>query len=339
MRLVLHAPNVHTGGGAELLRELLGKGEREWKFVQLDQRTKGVVDPPDSVQPYYVRRSMIDRLLAELRLWWNVDSDDVVLCFHGLPPLFKISGRVVVFAQNRLLLDCSPSTQYPIKTALRIVVERCWLRFCKRNAERFIVQTPSMRTSMKRLLGDSEEVSIVPFASSGVGAFVEESFARRFDFVYVASGEPHKGHRCLLDAWVLLAERGVRPSLALTVDCERFSDLCGRIDRMAGELQLKIFNLGYIAPAKVDALYRASGALIYPSRIESFGLPLIEASRHGLPIIAAELDYVRDVVAPIETFDPCSATSIMRAVVRFLGGHECPVEIRSAKEFLSEVVK
>lgn len=37
-----------------------------------------------------------------------------------------------------------------------------------------------------------------------------------------------------------------------------------------------------------------------------------------LPVVAAEKDYVRDVVEPAQTFDPESAVSIVRAVRRFL---------------------
>ena len=73
--------------------------------------------------------------------------------------------------------------------------------------------------------------------------------------------------------------------------------------------------------------------------MESFGLPLIEAKYHGLPILASELDYVRDVVAPVETFNPDSPISIARAVRRYLGNTEPPLQVHSADEFLTEVLK
>ncbi|MEY8216185.1 MAG: glycosyltransferase, partial [Colwellia sp.] len=68
----------------------------------------------------------------------------------------------------------------------------------------------------------------------------------------------------------------------------------------------------------VNRLYEASKALVFPSLRESFGLPLIEASSAGLPIIASELDFVRDVSCPVQTFDPSSPVSIARAIARFL---------------------
>ena len=71
------------------------------------------------------------------------------------------------------------------------------------------------------------------------------------------------------------------------------------------------------------------------SFVESFGMPLIEAKQLGLAIVAAELDYVRDVVTPIETFNPNSSVSIFLSVLRYLGEPSPLVELKSPHEFIS----
>jgi glycosyltransferase involved in cell wall biosynthesis len=81
--------------------------------------------------------------------------------------------------------------------------------------------------------------------------------------------------------------------------------------------------------------YREAGALIYPSTMESLGLPLLEARAAGLPVIASERDYVRDLVVPEQTFDPESPLSIARAVKRFLNGPENPPPILGPREFMN----
>jgi glycosyltransferase involved in cell wall biosynthesis len=156
-------------------------------------------------------------------------------------------------------------------------------------------------------------------------------------FLYVASGEPHKNHRSLVEAWTLLAEEGIRPGLCLTLDKSRFSDLCGWIEDKAKHMGLNIANVGSISPQDLDRVYKKSLALIYPSDFESLGLPLIEARCAGLPILAAERDYVRDVVDPEETFDPGSPVSIARAVKRFLEIPEKPLPVIDPREYLSKV--
>lgn len=57
----------------------------------------------------------------------------------------------------------------------------------------------------------------------------------------------------------------------------------------------------------------------------------------GLPIVAAELDYVRDVVTPMQTFDPTSPVSIARAVKRFLGVADHPSPLLSPADFLRQI--
>ena len=69
-------------------------------------------------------------------------------------------------------------------------------------------------------------------------------------------------------------------------------------------------TLGVLTHGQMKQLYSQVHALIYPLTFELFGLPLIEARQAGLAILAAELDYVRDVLDPDQSFDPLSELSI-----------------------------
>jgi glycosyltransferase involved in cell wall biosynthesis len=54
--------------------------------------------------------------------------------------------------------------------------------------------------------------------------------------------------------------------------------------------------------------------LIYPSIIESFGLPLIESIEFNCKIIASDLDYVKEIVNPSIIFNPFSVLSISNSI-------------------------
>lgn len=340
--LVLYAPNVHTGGGFVLLNALISA----WPHGQplhafLDTRAMGRLELPATVTVTWVAPRMLGRLHAEFMARRVIEAGMTLFCFHGLPPLLSQRGQVVVFIQNRLLIEHESLAEYPLKVRMRLRIERLWSRALQTRCSRYIVQTPSMANSVKRWLRCEVPVCVAPFVPAAAPATPPSAngSGMRFDFVYVASGEAHKNHKNLLRAWQLLGDAGLKPSLALTVDPAVSPLLADQIRRVAEDISLNVVNLGQLSATDLAQVYRSSVALIYPSHTESLGLPLLEAKRHGLPIVASELDYVRDLVAPAETFDPSSPISIARAVRRFLDTSEPPSELHSPEAFLNEVLR
>ncbi len=338
-KILLHAPNVHIGGGLTLLKEILSTNSECISSAQLDFRVKEKISLPAEIKVYYVKRTIFSRFLAEWRLYREVMPNTTVLCFHGLPPLFRLQKKVIVFVQNRILCEKGLLSQFPFKTRIRLCVERLWLRKLSPMV-RYIVQTESMARQLKKRLNNNINVTIFPFLPRYKKNSTFRMQTKKFDFIYVASGDAHKNHVNLLKAWCLLAEQGVKPSLALTVDEMEYAELSFKIKRHREEFDLHVINFGKIESYEdLSNLYQQSSALIFPSLTESFGLPLLEALDHNLPILAPELDYVRDVVEPFTTFDAYSPVSIARAVRRFLGIQEEIVTMNSGDDFLKEVLK
>jgi glycosyltransferase involved in cell wall biosynthesis len=344
--LIIQAMNVHQGGGLSLLLALLAaqRGHEPVRAL-LDRRLDGTRDWPAHLQIHWVEPSVTARFRAEKWLRRTATKDDIVLCFGNLPPLWRLPSRVVVFVQNRLLVDQLELDSFGWKTRLRLLVERKWLALCKGNADRVIVQTPSMQklaaASLGMALAEVGVCAFVPMAGAGsaIAAAAPQpgEDARGAAFLYPASGDPYKNHRVLLAAWTWLAARAIRPTLHLTVDRAIYPELVAWIEAEQRQHALAIINHGHLPPVQLAQLYQDASALIFPSRFESFGLPLLEAAAAGLPVIAAERDYVRDVVVPVHSFDPDSPVSIGRAVQRFLGLPADTVALASAAQFLATV--
>ena len=343
-KLIIHATNVHQGGGHSLLDALLRALPGSSGITALlDSRMLIPNDMPDVVKVIRVSPSVIDRYKAERWLVDNVLPGDIVICFGNLPPLFKLRGRAVVFLQNRYLIDDARLDDFPLKVQLRLSIERLWLSNRMSNADEFVVQTPTMKRLLEAKTQEKMPVRVLSFMAepNGYARRVAQGAAQKSescDFLYVASGEPHKNHRRMIEGWRLLAEDGLFPSLQLTLDEVRFSTLCCKIEEMRQRYGLKVTNMGVLSHGDILARYKSVDALIYPSTFESFGLPLIEASQAGLPVLASELDYVRDVLEPEQTFDPQSAISIARAVKRFLSVDESPLPLLDAKGFIKLVI-
>ena len=57
-----------------------------------------------------------------------------------------------------------------------------------------------------------------------------------------------------------------------------------------------IVRLGAVSESTLRALYRGAAALVYPSRYEGFGLPLVEAMASGTPVLASRAASIPEVV-------------------------------------------
>lgn len=342
-RLIIHATNVHQGGGRALLDALLRVVPEKQEIVLLaDERLQVNSDLARNIDVRRCRRTIRHRLLAERWLAGNAKESDTVLCFGNLPPMFRLCAHTYVLIQNRYLLDGAGLDGFPLFTRVRLTIERLWLLTRVGNADEIFVQTPSMKNLAESKFRNLVPVRVFPFVAVANGyarqVGVQAKRSKEFDFVFVATGEKHKNHRRLISTWCLLAAEGMFPSLCLTLDCRRFEDLCEEIEKARCECGVVIINAGDLSHADVLTLYTRAGALIYPSTFESFGLPLIEARQAGLPILASELDYVRDLVDPEQTFDPESPRSIARAVKRFLGENPENLQLQDASVFLKHVL-
>ena len=342
-RIFIHANNVHQGGGRTLLLSLLDAvtGSGDW-FATLDSRLQPLKQVRNTERVKWVARSMFSRLFSEFWLFRKVCAEDLLLCFGNLPPLFRSRGRSVVFLQSRYLIEKIDLAGFTRQARFRIYLERLWFAMRAKNANLFVVQTPTMQRILEAQLAGTVATVVLPFTREG-GSCIrrllesECSDRVRFDFVYVASGEPHKNHCTLIQAWCLLAKAGQFPSLCLTIDVDAFPALCHWIDERASLYGLRVTNLGAISQDDVKLLYKQVSALIFPSKLESFGLPLNEARQAGLPILAPELDYVRDILDPEEVFDPNSPMSIARSVRRHLGIDEANLPLLNAVQFVEAI--
>ncbi len=345
---IVYAPNVASGGGLVLLRALItALSGRSDVVLMLDQRGRPYLeDVVAELDCRWYKSSVPGRLSAEWSVRKLASRGDIVFCFHSLPPIFKSSGRVICYVHNANLVGLIPTSILSGWVRLRYLIERQIAFYRRSSVERYVVQTPTMRSALASWYGrGAPPIDILPFIGEGAAIPKAAGTVRspahqsraQWDFVYVSDGSAHKNHHRLLDAWQILAEEGSFPSLALTLNPIRDAALCEEVKQAVANTGVGIHNLGQMQHTEILKLYLESRALIFPSLAESFGVPLIEARMAGLPIIASELDYVRDICVPAETFDPKSARSIARAVSRFLGGADAFTPLLDGQEFLKQL--
>jgi len=127
------------------------------------------------------------------------------------------------------------------------------------------------------------------------GVFV--ALAARHSFLCVATLEPRKGQRQILEAVEQLWAQEDDVNLVLVGQQGwKMEELAERI-RTHPELGHRLFWLQGISDEYLEKIYSACSGLIAASLNEGFGLPLIEAARQGLSIIARDIPVFREVAA------------------------------------------
>jgi glycosyltransferase involved in cell wall biosynthesis len=106
---------------------------------------------------------------------------------------------------------------------------------------------------------------------------------------YPAVTHPYKGHEELLEAFSYLVMARVPLRLVFTGQRTRY---WRRLETRARRLGLgeRVHHLGYVATEVVEWLYANAAAVVFPSRFEGFGLPVVEAASFGARVIASDLD-------------------------------------------------
>lgn len=337
IRLVISAYTSNSGGGRTGALSLLRAVPEDVDvYAFIDQRL-GI---PSSLPPNVQLKRIAPSIPARLRAEWDMrnlamDPGTVVLKMGSVPPLFHLRAKTFVFFENRYLLKGEPLRGQSLWGKARLLTERFLCKIFRKNAGCFLVQAQTVAEDLIRSLGPATPVQVIPFQASTAGRVGPAE--KNIDFIYPATADPHKNHSQLLQAWQQLAEEGLKPSLCLTIDSAIYPELSREIERLKAAHDLKLINVGFCNETQLAEYYGRSKALIFPSRTETFGRPLLEARAAGIAVLAPELDYVRDVLDPEITFDPSSPKSIARAVKRHLKIEVRRPAVLSPQRFLDEL--
>lgn len=129
---------------------------------------------------------------------------------------------------------------------------------------------------------------------------------------------PHKNHEMAIRALAELKQQGIDFSLVCTGDrtdhyprLEELAERCGVRDRL--------MFLGFVTPVELQSIYSMAAAMIFPSRFEGFGLPVMEAFQSGLPVLCARATVLPEVAGDAALFfDPDDAKGAAQEIRRLI---------------------
>jgi glycosyltransferase involved in cell wall biosynthesis len=180
-----------------------------------------------------------------------------------------------------------------------------------RRARAVITDDETTAGDLERFLGvDPARIRVVPL---GVDTPVAPPPARPGAvpyFLYVGNHRPHKDLATLVRAWAALPA-ALEVDLLLTGKDDVGSAFAG-FTRARGRL---VFT-GNVGDRELAALYRGARAYVHPALREGFGLPMLEAMREGVPVIAARTALPRVLAPHALPFAPGDADGLRALLLR-----------------------
>lgn len=325
--MLVNAASSYMGGSVTYLRNLLGAlaalGGGDSIAVVLPEPTRDLLasEIEAAGAATEVFRGPPGRNLARIAF------DQV-----GIPRLLRRTGADVLFsavgfgtffrgvpealyARNALYFSRSLEAQMrDLGLPTRILrLRRWWTLACIRRTDLLLVPTAAMA---ERLAGYADlsrkRVEVLPFgfdrerffAAGGPSPVAERMAASR------AAGRPvllsvstyflHKNFETLVEAMVPLRRRGADPVLVLTIDREHtnapalFDRLVARVQELG--LGESVWLVGHLPYPELHRIYAEADLFVFPSLLESFGHPLLEAMAAGVPVLAADTAVNREVL-------------------------------------------
>ena len=175
--------------------------------------------------------------------------------------------------------------------------------FVRRSVRRarhvFAISERTKRDLVELYRTPSEKVTVTPLAPDPEFKPADEhdSF-----LLFVSAIEPRKQPLDAIDA-----ANAVGRTLVV-VGPKKDGELVAELERRGADVR------GYVPKDELVRLYQSAACLVFPSRYEGFGLPVVEAMACGTPVVAAPEPAMQEVAGDAAIFTDDLAAGVQRAL-------------------------
>lgn len=337
--IVISAINIYSSGPLVIVRDFLSAllSSAQFKRGELkvvvfchaaelykDQAAPNLLFIPKPLS----RKNWLIRLFYEYAWFWfwsQKNDVDYWISLHDVTPTVRAKHRIV-YCHN-------PSPFYAGKTTWRYAPGFQLFRYCYEYVyrlnllknEHVILQQQWLRDAFVKGYGCEPGKVIVARPETETDemppAQPENAGGQPCLLVFPAFPRVFKNHEVLIEAMRLLADVPVK--LVLTFEGNE-NAYARKIRDEASGLTNVDFS-GFLSRADLFRVYAAADAMVFPSKLETWGLPLSEFRRFNKPVFAADLPYARETLSGYQRscfFDPDDAAALSSAIRRFAVSRE-----------------
>lgn len=320
MRIVVNDFAASTGGATSILVSfydyLVNSGDRnEWYFLLSDK----YIEETENIHVVLLdkeKKSRVKRLLFDY--------------VYGRSIIDKLKPDAVFYLQNTFIHGVNVSqiaymdqsipfqktcnfsffkTEERPYAIYQHIIGRMIKKACQ-SADRIIVQTNWMKAAIVKQCHVLERnIFVIPPEVSVFQASGDTPKFEKTKFFYPAGGMVYKNHRCIKESLKLINLDENNIEVTFTISPDKTYEGDGRI-KCIGNLPHE------------DVIKRLQyQTLVFPSYVETYGLPLAEARQVGTIVLAADTEFAREVLDGypnayfFNPFDPRELADLMMKVV------------------------
>lgn len=226
------------------------------------------------------------------------------LYFGNIPPYFSRAKNKYLYFHNAFY---TKTYRYLLKNRYyKFLLHKIYISFFKKNVNSVFVQTNTTLKSFKK------EFRVVPELFPFFEDLTYHDNKKKslvYNFSYISLPNPNKNLDVFLDSLIILNDK-IKTKIKIVLTVPNYNlNLINKI-RKLDDTNIKIINLGEVSKEKIMEILNNTETLVFPSLIETFGLPLVEACQLGAFVICSDLPYAYDVIIPSATFNPYSKYDI-----------------------------
>jgi len=238
----------------------------------------------------------------------------IILTINKDTCLFSLGDLPVPFVKNQILFVNQANLISPVinkysSKSIIFIIKRLYFRIFIQKLNRIFVQSVHMKKCLiKTYRIQSNYINILNIPIQPTKERYTKKKGNIIRLLYPANHYSYKNHKIITD---MLSDNSIKNLLiyftATISEFQKFKNFKSirRIDYYSYKNTYKIYN-------KFDGL-------IYPSRIESLGLPLQEALNFKIPILCSDLPYSRELLKEYGYyFNQESKTSLRNTILYFM---------------------
>lgn len=306
--IIVNATALDRSGALSILRQFvenIPQDERKWLIFVSPEISLSSSNPFVRIEPIVGVKTL------HKRLWWDAFGLKRWLNKHEVEPVaavslqntgFKVGRSVPTYIYYHQPLPFFPFSWNPFKKQERTF----WFYkhiyplfvdlFLKKSTKIFVQLEFIKKGFAKRFKHPKELIGVFnpDVMLSEISVEGKTNSCNKKILIYPAMPHFYKNHRIIEEA---LKFTDAEIEILFTTNLN---------DRKVDDERIKY--IGMQTYEKICQFYHTCDALLFPSYIETFGLPLLEAAMTGMPIITADLPYAREVLRGYEgvkyvTFD------------------------------------